>query len=70
MLTDALDGRSAPGEGELPLAEVLNALSDSVPLSLEVRSKRYRHDFEDPGERARAVLEKTLDYMARLGEDV
>jgi len=67
-LVDALDGRVAPGEGELPLYELLEALPSDAPLSLEVRSKRYRDAYPDPVERARAVLVATrrfLDGVAR-----
>ncbi len=47
-LSDAIDGRSAAGEGELPLRDLLAALPANVPLSLEVRSKRYRERYPDP----------------------
>ena len=63
-LVDALDGRCAAGEGELPLRDLLAALPDDVPLSLEVRSKRYRETYPDPVERARAVLAATRDFLA------
>ena len=39
LLADALDRRSPPGEGELPLGPMLEALPPDTPLSLEVRSK-------------------------------
>ena len=63
-LEDALDLRSAPGEGELPLLEILAVLPADAPLSLEVRSKRYREEFPDPADRARAVRTKTMDFLA------
>jgi len=63
-LNDAIDGRSAPGEGELPLRQLLAALPADVPLSLEVRSKRYRETYADPVERARAVLTATQRFFA------
>jgi sugar phosphate isomerase/epimerase len=62
-LADAIDGRSAAGEGELPLRDLLAALPSDVPLSLEVRSKRYRETCPDPVERARAVLAVTRDFL-------
>jgi sugar phosphate isomerase/epimerase len=65
-LTDAVDGRSAPGEGELPLRELLAVLPAQTPLSLEVRSKRYRDAYPDPVDRARAVLDATRRFIGRL----
>jgi sugar phosphate isomerase/epimerase len=65
-LEDAVDGRSAPGEGGLPLASLLDALPGGIPLSLEVRSRRYREQYPDPVARARAVLEQTRRFLAEL----
>jgi len=58
-LEDALDGRLAPGEGTLPLAELMDRLPDNIPVSLEVRSKYYRDTYPDPVERARVILQRT-----------
>jgi sugar phosphate isomerase/epimerase len=63
-LVDAVDGRLAPGEGELPLARLLHGLPAGTPLSLEVRSRRYRERFPDPEARARAVLDRTRRFLA------
>ena len=63
-LADAMDGRLAPGEGELPLRELLRALPETVSLSLEVRSKRHRERFPDPVERARAILRATERFLS------
>lgn len=63
-LADAMDGRLAPGEGELPLRELLRALPEDVPLSLEVRSQRYRERHPDPVERARAILCSTERFLS------
>ncbi len=65
-LVDALDGRVAPGEGELPLRELLAALPDELPLSLEVRSKRYRDAYPDPVDRARAVFTATRRFLGAV----
>ncbi|MGI9324685.1 MAG: sugar phosphate isomerase/epimerase family protein [Pseudomonadales bacterium] len=62
LLEDALDRRSAPGEGELPLEDTL-ALNPGCPLSLEVRSKRYREDYPDPASRARAIRLRTEEFL-------
>lgn len=66
FLRDAIDGRSAAGEGELPLRDLLAALPRHLPLSLEVRSKRYRDRYADPAERARAVLDATNRFLSIL----
>jgi sugar phosphate isomerase/epimerase len=65
-LADAIDGRCAAGEGALPLRDLLAALPHDVPLSLEVRSKRYRETYPDPVDRARAVLAATRDFLGTL----
>jgi sugar phosphate isomerase/epimerase len=56
LVADALDGRSCPGEGELPVAEFLDATEPDVPLSLEIRSAALRAAYPDPVARASAVL--------------
>ncbi len=69
-MTDALDLRSAPGEGELPLAEILAHLPDAIPLSLEIRSKNYRDRHPDATARAKAVREASLAWFAENGLSV
>jgi sugar phosphate isomerase/epimerase len=54
LLDEALNGRLCPGEGSLPIEELLQAIPD-VPLSFEVRSKFLR-DITDPVERAKYLL--------------
>ena len=54
LLDEALNGRLCPGEGSLPIIELLQAVPD-VPLSFEVRSKFLR-DISDPVERAKYLL--------------
>ena len=54
LLDEALNGRLCPGEGSLPIAELLRAVP-AVPLSFEVRSKFLR-DITDPVERAKHLL--------------
>ena len=55
LLDEAINGRLCPGEGALPIAELLAAVPD-VPISFEVRSKYLRENFTDPVERARHLL--------------
>ena len=54
LLDEALNGRLCPGEGSLPIAELLQAIPE-VPLSFEVRSQFLR-DIADPVERAKYLL--------------
>jgi len=69
-LEDAIDLRSAPGEGDLPLTDILAALPSSIPLSLEIRSKAYRDHYPDPTDRAKAVREKSLTFLDAIGVSV
>lgn len=60
---EAVDRRSCPGEGALPLAELLQALPPDLPLSIEVRSKRLRDQFPDFAERAGVVHRLTQRWF-------
>lgn len=55
LLHEALHRRLLPGDGELPLDDVLRTVPD-VPVSLEMRSRPLVAAFPDPVDRARAVL--------------
>jgi sugar phosphate isomerase/epimerase len=52
LLDEAINGRSCPGEGALPIAELLRVVPD-VPISFEVRSRALRDGFTDATERAK-----------------
>ena len=62
LLHEALHGRLLPGEGELPLGDILRAVPD-VAVSVELRSERLRADHPDPVDRARAVLAATMTVV-------
>lgn len=64
ILEDALDRRMLPGEGNLPLAAMLEALPRDLPLSVELRSKALRDAFPDPAARAREVARATRAFLA------
>ena len=55
---EAMKGRSCPGEGTLPIDELLAALPE-VPISFEVRSEKLLVDFSDPVERAAYVWSRS-----------
>lgn len=61
---EALDGRMNPGQGGLPLRELLAVLPDELPLSLELRSRALRDAFPDAVARARNVFEATAAFLA------
>lgn len=63
VITDAIDLREQCGEGALPLHELLTALPDDVPLSIELRSASLRTAFPNPLQRARAVLAATRGWL-------
>jgi sugar phosphate isomerase/epimerase len=52
LVDEAINGRSWPGDGQLPIAELLSVVP-SVPISFEVRSADTRRRFPDPVDRAR-----------------
>lgn len=64
IITDALDARSAPGEGELPVMAFAELFAEDVPFSMEVRSRRLRDSWPDPTARARVLREATEAALA------
>ncbi|MEZ5502481.1 MAG: sugar phosphate isomerase/epimerase [Halioglobus sp.] len=66
LLEDALYLRRLPGEGELPLKDILSELDPRLPLSLEIRSRELLDRYpKDPLGRARAVFESTRRFLAQ-----
>lgn len=64
LVTEALDLRLNVGDGELPVADLLDVLPDHTALSLEIRSAALRTGFPDPLERARHVLQATRSLLS------
>lgn len=62
-LFDARQGRLAPGEGELPLREMLRFIDPIVPIGLEVLSDAYIERYPDAFERARFIFERTKRFL-------
>jgi sugar phosphate isomerase/epimerase len=54
LLDEAMNGRSLPGHGGLPIAPLIAAVPE-VPISFEVRSRSLRERWPDATERARGV---------------
>lgn len=67
LVLDALDDRCSPGHGELRAAEFETLFDETVPFSLEVRSRRLRNDFPDPTERATHLLHETMSALRNDG---
>jgi len=67
IITDALDARSAPGEGELNVLDFEALFDVAVPFSLEVRSRALREAFPDFTERARQLLTTTQRALTGSG---
>lgn len=63
IIHEALDLRLMPGDGALPLAELLAVLPRDTPLSVELRSAALRDGYRDPAERARVLLQATQQWL-------
>ncbi|MGE0668951.1 MAG: sugar phosphate isomerase/epimerase family protein [Sphingomonadales bacterium] len=66
ILHEAVDGRLMPGEGELPVRELVEILPAGLPLVPEQRSKPLRDAYPNPAERARAILDATNRFLRSL----
>lgn len=64
LRNEALNTRQIPGEGELPIDDLLDAVPD-VALSFEVRSINLHEQFPDPVDRARHLFERVRMYAHR-----
>ena len=62
IIDEARTDRLAPGEGELPLNDILNALPEGVPLAVEVPLTR-RYPNLTPLQRARRVCVATKKFL-------
>ena len=62
---DAVDLRLQCGDGVLPLAAMLAALRNAIPLSIELRSETLREGFPDASERSVAVAQSTRARLAQ-----
>lgn len=65
ILTEAIDGRMALGEGGLPLGALLAALPDHLPIAVEERSKALRDGWPDLHARAARLHRTSSNWLAR-----
>lgn len=64
LLEDALYLRRLPGDGELPLRDILGEIDRTLPLSVEIRSRELMQRFAaDAAGRARAVFDATQRFL-------
>ena len=63
IIDDAINRRVALGLGGLPLAEMVDALPDRLPVAIEERSAILRERFPDLGDRAREVARTSRAWL-------
>lgn len=64
LLEDALYLRRLPGDGALPLRDILAQVDPHLPLSMEIRSRELMQRFADDAVgRARAVFDATQRFL-------
>lgn len=64
LLSEAVDGRLLPGDGALPIAELLRHFPDRLPLSPEIRSRALRERYPEIRARAAAIARATRRFLA------
>ncbi|MFA7440628.1 MAG: TIM barrel protein [Sphingomonadaceae bacterium] len=63
ILTEAIDGRVALGQGGLALGPLLDALPEGLPVAIEERSKALRDNFPDLEARAAELLRTSRAWL-------
>jgi len=63
IITDAIGLRLQCGEGGLDLKGIYDALPESIPLSIELRSKALRNRYPAANDRAKAVATATRRWL-------
>ena len=66
VLEDALYLRKLPGEGQLPLKELLQVVDANLPISLEIRSRDLIEKFPNLQDRANTVFKRTQQFLNTL----
>lgn len=67
IIDDAINRRMPLGRGGLPLAAMVDALPDNLPMALEERSAALRDAFPDLTERAREVARTSRAWLDSRG---
>lgn len=63
IITEAIDGRVALGHGALPIAPLLAALPENLPIAIEERSELLRNNFPDLNARAAELMRTSRNWM-------
>ncbi len=66
ILSEAVDGRLLPGEGKLPLTDIMTALPKGLPVSPEIRSLALRESFPEIEPRAAAIYAASRRFLDGL----
>ncbi len=66
FLSEAIDGRLLPGEGKLPLVDIMDALPKDLPVSPEIRSLALRKSHTDITSRAQAIYDASRRFVDSL----
>jgi sugar phosphate isomerase/epimerase len=66
LVDEALVGRTLPGDGGLPVAEILARLPEGRPLSCEIMSSALQERHPDPAVRAKVVADAIRAFLARV----
>jgi hypothetical protein len=66
LIAEALQGRLLPGDGALPIREILASLPAGRPLSCEILSSDLNQRFPDTKARAKAVGDATRAFLERI----
>ena len=66
LMSEAIDGRLLPGDGELPLLDIMNVLPTDLPVSPEIRSLALREKYPDITDRARAIFQSCRAFLDDL----
>lgn len=67
IIDDAINRRMPLGQGGLPLAAMVDALPDTLPMAIEERSAVLRDTFPDLKERAREVARTSRLWLDARG---
>jgi sugar phosphate isomerase/epimerase len=63
LIDEAVNKRLLPGDGELPLQDLIDCFAPDVPFSMEMRSAALRDGYPDPFERAAVVARSSLAML-------
>jgi sugar phosphate isomerase/epimerase len=66
IIDDAINRRMALGHGGLPVAAMIGALPDHLPMAVEERSAALRDNFPDLVERARECARTSREWLGAL----